>query len=77
MNAHAYRAVLWDIDEQKFDELPQAFVIRRVLTHGTLGLIIEMIKSTGLDAVKEVFTTTKPTAMSARKHSYLKNYLLA
>lgn len=77
MEEQTYKAVLWDIKEGEEGALPRDFVIRRTLSYGTLGLIVRAIKEDGLNSVREVFLKMKPTAMSAKKYHYLKNYLLA
>ncbi|MHB8860675.1 MAG: hypothetical protein ACYC48_02980 [Minisyncoccota bacterium] len=68
---------MWDIDEKQIDALPVDFVVQRVLSYGTLGLIIEAIKKNGLDVVQSIFLKMKPSAISTKKYHYLKNYLLA
>jgi len=77
MNKRAFRAVLWDIDADKIDTLPVDFVLQRVLTYGTIGLILLSIKESGFDAVKKAFGAMKTSSLSAKKYIYLKNYLLA
>ena len=77
MSEQDYKAVLWDINEQNLSTLPTGFVIQRVLSYGTLGLIIDAIKKNGFDAVQKVFSEMNPSAISAKKYNYLKNYLLA
>lgn len=68
--------VLWDIEGDKIDTLSREFVIRRVLSYGTIGLVILAIKEYGLSFVKDVFYKMKPTAITEKKYNYFKNYLL-
>ena len=72
-----YRDVLWDIDEKQVETLPADFIMRRVLSYGTLGLIAQSIKMNGVEAVRGVFLKMNPASISAKKYHYLKNYLLA
>lgn len=69
-------SVLWDIKREDTPDLPRDFVVKRVLSYGTIRLILETINNYGIAYVREVFESLKPTAMSAKKYSYLKNYLL-
>lgn len=69
-------SVLWDIKKENVEKLPRNFIVGRVLTYGTVGLIIETIHKYGISAVHEVFSTLKSTAISKKKYLYLKNYLL-
>ena len=71
-----FKAVLWDINTDNIAVLPPEFVIQRVLSYGTIGLIIASIKENGIDTVKKVFSRMKPSAIPARKYIYLKKYLL-
>lgn len=77
MSEQDYRTVLWDIDEGSIGTLPVDFVIQRVLSYGAIGLILAAVKKNGLATVKDVFLKMKPSAISAKKYAYLKNYLLA
>ncbi|HCC05996.1 TPA: hypothetical protein DEP94_01380 [Candidatus Nomurabacteria bacterium] len=67
--------VLWDIDKNKIDTLSRDFVVRRVLSYGTISLVIAITKEYGFDFVREVFLKMKPTAILKRKYNYFKNYL--
>ena len=67
--------VLWDIDKNKVDTLSKEFVTQRVLSYGSISLIISLIKEYGIDFVQEVFLKMKPTAISKKKYNYFKNYL--
>ena len=71
-----YDNVLWDIPQHKIDTLPQDFLIRRVLTYGTVTMIIRLKHMHGVDTLQRVFTTMKPTSVPQRKYAYLKNFLL-
>jgi hypothetical protein len=72
-----YAPVLWDIDAEKAETLSPDFIVRRVLSYGTLGLIVHTMQTFGRDMVKRVFFDMKPSAISAKKYAYLKTYLLA
>lgn len=67
--------VLWDIDKSKIDTLSRDFVVGRILSYGTIGMVIAIIKEEGFDFVREVFLKMKPTAITKRKYNYFKNYL--
>lgn len=67
--------VLWDIDKNKVDTLSKEFVVQRVLSYGSISLIIGLIKEYGVDFVQGVFLKMKPTAISKKKYNYFKNYL--
>ena len=69
-------SVLWDVAEDAKSSLPRDFVVRRVLTYGTLELIVQAIKDHGISYVHDVFLLLKPTAFSKKRYLYLKNYLL-
>ena len=77
MNTPSVRTVLWDIKPDKAEQLPESFVIQRVLSYGSILLVVETMKKYGIDAVKRVFNAMKPTAISARKYNYIKKYLLS
>lgn len=77
MSGREYKMVLWDIAEDRIDTLPTNFLIQRALSYGTLGLIVNAIKTNGLAVVKKIFLEMKPSAISAKKYAYLKKYLLA
>jgi len=68
--------VLWDFKSEKIASLPHDFVVKRVLTYGTITLILHTIQKYGLRAVRESFQSLKPTAITPKKYLYLKNYLL-
>ncbi|HCM53768.1 MAG TPA: hypothetical protein DIS59_02350 [Candidatus Magasanikbacteria bacterium] len=68
-------SVLWDVAEEAKSLLPRDFVVRRVLTYGTIGLIIQTIRDYGISYVQGVFIQLKPTSFSKKKYLYLKNYL--
>ena len=76
MNTTSVRTVLWDISPDKIDTLPASFVIQRALSYGSIFLIVEMIKKNGIDVVRTVFDSMKPTAMSRRRYNYISSYLL-
>ena len=67
--------VLWDIDKNKIDSLSKEFVVQRVLSYGSVLLVIDAIKEYGSDFVRDIFLKMKPTAISERKYNYFKNYL--
>ncbi len=68
--------VLWDIQKEKQGDLPQDFVIKRILAYGTITLIIETIKKFGISSVRNSFNSLKSTAIPKKKYLYLKNYLI-
>ena len=68
-------SVLWDVAENAKSSLPRDFVVRRILTYGTLRLIIHAIRDYGISYVHDVFVLLKPTSFSKKKYLYLKNYL--
>lgn len=70
------KTVLWDIDKKRVSTLPAKFIIERVLSYGGIFLIMKLMHEYGKDTVRQVFETMKPTSISARKYSYLKDYLL-
>ncbi len=75
MNTSELQTVLWDIERNKVDSLPLDFVIQRVLSYGTLQLIIASIEEHGAESVKKIFFEMKPTSISEKKYQYLKNHL--
>lgn len=75
MNKQDFQIVLWDIDKERIESLPLDFVIRRVLSYGGLFLVVKAIHAYGLDAVKQVFESMKPTSISEKKYRYFKNFL--
>lgn len=77
MSNQDLKTVLWDIDQERISTLPVSFIIERVLSYGGIFLIIKSIREYGKNTVKQVFETMKPTSISARKHFYLKNFLLS
>ena len=77
MKSPDVRTVLWDINPEKIAMLPGTFVMQRALSYGSILLIAELVKKEGIAQARAVFETMKPTAMSRRKHAYLKKYLLA
>ncbi len=74
MNNHYKQTVLWDIDKSKIDNLSSEFVTQRVLSYGSINLIIDLTKEYSFDFVKNIFLKMKPTSISKRKYQYLKNY---
>lgn len=74
MYNHYKQTVLWDIDATKVDSLSKEFVTKRVLSYGTIGLIVMITKEHGFIFVKSIFLSMKPTSISERKYEYLKNY---
>jgi len=67
--------VLWDIDKKEIDSLSKEFVIQRVLSYGSILLVVDAIKEYESDFVRDIFLKMKPTSISERKYNYLKNYL--
>ena len=77
MNKKDFKKVLWDINEKDIDGLPTNFIVQRVLSYGGLFLIIKIIRVYGIDTVKYIFATMKPSGIPEKKYFYLKNFLLA
>lgn len=76
MSNQDLKTVLWDIDQERWSTLHANFIIERVLSYGGIFLIIKLMREYGKNTVKQVFETMKPTSITARKYSYLKNFLL-
>lgn len=74
---YTYTSVLWDIEPREVGSLPREFVLRRVLSYGSLRLILDAVKANGFEAVKRVFSGMKQTAFPARKFYYLQKYFFA
>jgi len=77
MRKHNVRHVLWDIPEEKVGMLDADFLIMRMLSYGSVPLMIEAKRTYGRDYLRRVFGSLKPTSMSARRYAYVKNILLA
>lgn len=77
MNVHTFAKVLWDIDLNQMDSLSEAFVIRRVLSYGGIGLVFQVIHACGIDAVRNEFLHMKDTSMHIKRHQYLKEFVLS
>ena len=77
MKSPDIQKVLWDIAPEKIGLLPHIFVIQRALSYGSISLIISMMKQYGMSEVRAGFLAMKPTALSRRKYTYIKKYLLA
>ncbi|KKU81463.1 MAG: hypothetical protein UY07_C0017G0001 [Parcubacteria group bacterium GW2011_GWA1_47_8] len=76
MNKQDLQKVLWDINKESIDTLPDDFVIRRILSYGGLVLLVKAMHEYGSTRVTQVFETMKPTSIPSRKYYYLKNFLL-
>lgn len=68
------QTVLWDIDKNKIDSLSKEFVVKRVISYGTIGLIVASTQEYGFNFVQSLFFKMKSTSLSKRKYEYLKNY---
>lgn len=77
MNKRDIKIVLWDFSEDAIGGLSADFVIRRVLSYGSIFLIIKAMREYGDDAVRRVFAAMKPTSIQKKKYHYLKNFLFA
>ena len=76
MVANEFLKVLWDIDPSRVADLPESFVIRRALAYGGVGLIFLLIRTYGIQIIRDEFDAMKVTSMDARRHHYLKEYVL-
>ena len=65
---------MWDIDPSRIADVPESFVIRRVLTYGGIDLISRLIRINGIGTVRDEFNAMKVTSMDVRRHHYLKEY---
>jgi hypothetical protein len=75
MDTKKYSLVLWDVPEGTTD-LDESFVVKRVLSFGGIFLIKDLIKSLGIERVKAIFDSMKPTEISPKKYNFFKNFLL-
>ena len=75
MNDVELKQVLWDIDPTRISEMPDSFIIRRVLAYGTVGLIFKLLQIHGRDMVCAEFESMKVTSMNPKRHQYLKELL--
>lgn len=76
MIANEFSKVLWDIDPARVADLPESFVIRRVLAYGGVELVFQLIRAHGIATVRKEFKAMKVTSMDTRRHHYLKEYIL-
>lgn len=76
MIVEEFSKVLWDVDPSRMADVPEPFVIRRVLAYGGVSLIFQLIRTQGIRAIRDEFNAMKVTSMDARRHHYLKEYVL-
>ena len=76
MIAQEFSKVLWDVEPSRLEDVPDSFVIRRVLAYGGIKLIFKLIRMNGIETVREEFNVMKATSMDRRRHHYLKEYVL-
>ena len=77
MDSSLLQSVLWDIDQEKVALLPDTFVIRRVLSYGTVRLLFQAIAHYGHAAVAAEFSKLARSSMDARRYHYLAQFVFA
>ena len=71
------RTVLWDISEDKIETLPVEFLFQRAFAYGSIPLMISLRNKYGRKAFKKAFFSMKKTSISARRHLYIREYLIS
>ena len=68
--------VLWDINPKYRGNIPEDFLIKRILSHGGVFLIMGAIKKYGKNKIKEVFEKMPKGSFLPKKYLYIKNFIL-
>jgi hypothetical protein len=77
MDVAKFSKVLWDIDQNRIGDLPVTFIVRRVLTYGSVTLIFRAMQTYGKDVVSREFRLMKRQSMNWKRYAYLNEFVLS